>query len=195
MRLGIDIDGVLADFNASFVKLVPEVTGRSLFPPYPFDITTWQYPQSYGYTADEESMVWRRVCSNPTFWQSLPAYEDAVESLRLLAARAHDGDDIYYVTSRPGVVAKRQTEKWLRQNGLADRPTVLISGKKGMCAEALDLQFYIDDRDVNVRDVAETRGEKTKTFLLDRPWNHTDVAEHEQVIRVKSVKEIGRAHV
>ena len=62
MRIGFDVDGVLADFNKRFIERVIAITGRDLFPPRPFDIPTWNYPEHYGYTA-EESMQSGRTSS------------------------------------------------------------------------------------------------------------------------------------
>jgi len=78
-------------------------------------------------------------------------------------------DDVYFITSRPGIDAKIQTEDWLYNAGYP-HATVLISSAKGLCAQALKLDVYIDDRWENCVDVATT-SLKTKVFLLDRPWN------------------------
>ena len=36
MVIGLDVDGVLADFNTPFIARIIQVTGRDLFPPRPF---------------------------------------------------------------------------------------------------------------------------------------------------------------
>jgi len=186
MRLGIDVDGVLANFNAAYIDLCVQVTGKDLFPPRPFDTLTWNYPKTYGYTQDDTTAVWNSIKSNPVFWETLAPYEDTEESLRLLGARSRSTDDVYYVTSRPGINAKRQTETWLRKNGLQDRPTVLICTPKGLMARALDLDAYIDDRWENAQEVAVT---KAKSFLLTRSWNIQPDAEVYGITRVGAVKQ------
>ncbi len=50
LKIGVDVDWVLANFNDSFIERVIKVTGEDKFPPRPFDITTWDYPQVYGYS-------------------------------------------------------------------------------------------------------------------------------------------------
>lgn len=187
MRIGIDIDGVLADFNTAFIPYYIDVTGHDQFPERPFDIPVWDYPQFYGYSDVEDKEVWKRISEDRSFWGTLPPYADIHRSANALLARETAGDDLYFITSRPGVNAKAQTEWWLSQWMPVGRNTVLISSQKGLCARALDLDAYIDDRDRNIFDVVTTHP-KTSAYILDRPWNRTPnvpLGAH----RVKSVEE------
>jgi 5'(3')-deoxyribonucleotidase len=175
LRIGVDVDGVLADFNAGFIDRVIHVTGRDLFPARPFDIPTWNYPEHYGYTGAEVSAVWEDIKADPWFWRNLPAYPHTTQALGLLMEAMRMGHFVYFITARPGVLAKQQTEEWIdtqykRMVLGAPHATVLISSHKGLCAKGLDLDFYIDDRLENVLDVINTRVQ-CETFLLDRPWN------------------------
>jgi uncharacterized HAD superfamily protein len=179
LRIGVDIDGVLADFNTSFIKRVIEVTGRDLFPTRPFDIPTWNYPEHYGYTSKEVSAVWDSIKKDAIFWRALFPYSEAKQALAYLGSRQNIyGDEVYFITARPGILAKRQTEEWLvgqiAMTGYYGQtmPTVLISSQKGLCAKALDLDLYIDDRMENVLDVYE-RAPLCCTLLFDQPWNQT----------------------
>ncbi len=186
MRIGIDVDGVLADFNRSFIERVITVSGKDLFPPRPFDIPTWDYPEHYGYTPEETKIVWESIVADPTFWASLSPYPDTADFLSPLANRA---DDVYFITSRPGTRSKAQTERWLRMHGYHSRPTVMISSKKGLCAEALDLDFYLDDRDHNCYDVWDRRSPKTLVALMDRPWNKLLECDTYGIKRIYTLKE------
>lgn len=196
MRIGVDIDGVLADFNTPFIERVIQVTGKDLFPPRPFDIPTWNYPEHYGYTTVETSLVWDSITSDPWFWGGLPAYDTTALDLEVLDRQVCKGHDLYFITSRPGLAAKYQTERWLRNqyNQLQSRPsmfTVLISSAKGLCAAALKLDYYIDDRSENITDV-EHCTDATAVFLMDRPWNHTHILST-RCRRVSSVREMFRS--
>lgn len=180
--LGVDVDGVLANFNTGFIDLVIEVTGRDLFPPRPFDIPTWNYPEHYGYTKEELEAVWGRIERSSGFWKSLPAYEDTINAVRYIREKFAMGADIYFVTSRPGLSAKIQTEEWLRTWYLP--PTVLISSAKGLCSRALKFDAYIDDRWENALDVSTTGA---LSVLMDRPWNREYNAEEHGIVRSTSV--------
>lgn len=187
MIIGCDIDGVLADFNDSFIRRVIKVTGKDLFPPRPFDIPTWNYPEYYGYTAADTSAVWADIKSDDLFWEALPAYMDTDEAIGYLEDRCfYNRDDIYYVTARPGVMAKVQTENWLMRHG-AIRPTVIISSQKGLVCEALKVDAYIDDKWENVCDVADN--DVTKAYLMVRPWNRGLNHEYSAITEVTAVKD------
>ena len=188
MRIGCDVDGVLADFNRAFIERTVLVTKKDLFPARPFDILTWNYPESYGYTSAEVSAVWKDVKRDPIFWSSLPAYVGTWDAINLLRLReVNDGDEVYFITARPGYRVKFQTEIWLQANSGYPTwtPTVLISSDKGGCAKALQLDRYIDDRTDNVYDVA---GTGTRTYLMDRTWNRVLV--NCGIERVASVQEM-----
>ena len=197
MKIGFDVDGVFADFNSSFINRVIKVTGRDLFPPRPFDIPTWNYPEAYGYSNKEVNAAWENIKADKAFWFMLPAYHDTTTTLKDIGSNTNN-NDIYFITSRPGVLAKAQTEDWLQFNSQShiEFPTVLISSEKGLCADALDLDAYIDDRWENCQDVRIERKEqcadgteicKTKVYLLDRPWNQGK--SHKHITRVKTVGE------
>jgi 5'(3')-deoxyribonucleotidase len=168
MRIGIDVDGVLADFNTSFIERVIQVTGKDLFPARPFDILVWDYPQSYGYTSKEVSAVWENIKADPTFWYSLAPYGDTLDALATIRDLANY-HDIYFITARPGIVAKQQTERWLRSMGGDPSwgPTVLISSDKLGCVKALGIELYIDDKTENCQSTQLA----CSTLLMSRPWN------------------------
>jgi 5'(3')-deoxyribonucleotidase len=194
MKIGIDVDGVLANFNESFIDRIIEVTGKDLFPPRPFDIPTWHYPQHYGYTEAEmdfaDGPVWKSVKKDPTFWYLLQPYLGVPEFLSTLDSGDHE---IYFVTNRAGIQVKAQTESWLEFHGFGLRtpnfgfPTVLISSDKGTIAKALRLDLYIDDNDDNCLAVHhDSTG--TKMVQLARPWNHS----HTGLIRVESLDDFAK---
>lgn len=169
MKIGIDLDGCLADFNTSFIRKVVIVTGRNLFPEG-YAPTEWNYPETLGYTRDEVSKVWNVIKSNRNFWARLDCYhgEKVVQALDLLNTRQAYGDEVYFITSRVGYKAKEQSEAWLRYHGMA-HPTVLISSEKGLCALALKLDAYIDDNVDNVM-AMRVQAPNCKGFLCSRPW-------------------------
>jgi uncharacterized HAD superfamily protein len=195
LRIGVDVDGVLADFNQAYVRRTISVTGKDLFPGKygEFEITTWNYPESYGYTHAEVSAVWRDIKADGYFWQGLGYYDTTHRDIQELAfAHQTHGDDVYFITARPGVLAKLQTETWLTtRKKMATHQslpaTVLISSKKGLAAQTLDLDVYVDDRWENCLEVAQT---KTKTYLFNRGWNLEYDAAQYGIIRVQSVADM-----
>lgn len=178
MKLGIDVDGILADFNTAYVARIKAITGRNLFADPPV-FNCWHYAEALGYTPRELRLVWDDIKADDAFWRSLKPYDDISESMSGLRWRHACGDDIYFITARPGATTKRQTEQWLlaRQNYLVPfGPTVLMSGDKGACCAALKLDYYLDDKFENAVDAAvpwgyDPKDGSTKSYLLTRPWN------------------------
>lgn len=173
LTIGCDIDGVLSQFNESFIDRVIQVTRENKFPSPPFEIKEWNYPEQYGYTKEQTSAVWDDIVKDPHFWERLLAYPDTIKFLWDLEEFCikYGACDVYFITSRPGLKAKHQTERWLRAHGwFRFDPTVLISSEKGLCARALKLDFYLDDRNENCDDVMN-HYPMTKGFMLARPWN------------------------
>jgi hypothetical protein len=168
MRLGIDIDGVLACFNSGIREVCCEVAGREL-PAYR-EPTKWNYLQDhYGLTPQEEAEVWNRIVTSDAFWMGLRAYDHTPTTLTRLWHAAGNGTDIYFLTTRPGVRAKHQTEQWLWRHGFP-HATVLISDKKGPLAQGLKLTAFLDDKPENCYDV-KLHSPETRGYLLRQPWN------------------------
>lgn len=180
MRIGFDVDGVLADFNRGFATLLSRTSGRRLATA-DFVPSVWDWPEHLGYTKDEVDWAWREV-ERGGFWLKLEPtrHLDAVQMLW------DHGDDVYFITDRRGVGAKRETEQWLVRHLALAYPTVLISSMKGALCSALNLDVYVDDRLGNVADVRQ-RAPLTRVYLLDAPYNQSQVYDQ---YRVKGLREV-----
>jgi len=191
--IGIDVDGVLAEFNSAYVRLVVEESktdrpfgfkrdGQDVYVPFSNAIQTvpelfphiWSYPEDVGYTDAQVRHVWRRIGKSTSFWSSLAPYPTAKDDISTLNRLRDDGHDVYFVTSRPGVAAKRQTEDWLDIVMGMKMPTVILSSDKATAISFLKLDAYLDDRLLNVNDCMRMVRERrlmTRVYLQDRPWN------------------------
>lgn len=171
MIIAYDIDGIYADFNEGYYHLMVGLTGKNLFPKWPFVIPTWNWPEHYGYTKEEVSNAWDRIAESDDFWLRLKPYDGVASYVKRAQAEAYEyGHEVYYITSRIGKQVKAQTELWLQQVCEVDAPTVLISSQKGECCHALKVDWYIDDKNENVADVI-VKSPKTNVALFKQPWN------------------------
>jgi 5'(3')-deoxyribonucleotidase len=171
-KIGIDIDGVLADFNSSFVKLVKTEIGITL-PNIPY---SWDYAGDF-LTKQQIYRVWDKI-KKGTFWSSL----EPLGNIERFLSRFYAMYDLYFITNRPGYGAKSETEWWLNQYGRISFPTVLtVEDKKDKAAiiKALRIYAYIDDN----FETCEATSRVTNTFLLDAPYNR--LGEIEGVKRIK----------
>lgn len=189
MRIGFDVDGVLAAFVPAYQKKCVEVGGRNLFHPQDiYDPPCWDWPQLRGYTDEEVGEVWRQIKEDGEFWlrlKSLPG----VAALRAALSSFLKDAEIYFVTSRVGIDVKWQTEMWLLER-FDVIPTVLISSAKGLCCHALKLDAYVDDNWDNIVAVSE-QSPKTRAYLLDYAYNRINgTAVPSGVTRVSSLFEM-----
>lgn len=194
-KLGLDIDGVLCDFITAYKALIVELTAKNLFPA-DAEWGCWDFDRQCGYVNNPDlNMVWKHIQQSSTFWELLKPYPETQEVLWQLYGLILKGHDVYFITTRPGggeVSAKRQTEGWLKyQMGrpqIGFIPTVLITSEKGTAAEALALDYYIDDKWENCTAVSAVDG--VKVYLMDRPWNRDNDAGVLGIKRVGSVMEM-----
>lgn len=181
-KIGIDIDGVLAVFEAGYVPLLTKHSGIE-FPrlgqaDWP---DTWDWDLAAGVTPDQVSDTWEELKKSYTFWYDLPAHDGTEEFLANLSELE---DEIYFVTNRFGKEVKLQTELWLSEHGYSMIPTVLVTSDKAGIANALNLTHYIDDKPSNCEQVRD-KAPNTHGYMLARPWNHEVIA----VPRLNSIGE------
>lgn len=167
-KIGIDIDGVLADFTTDYGELLVSVTGRNILPHTFYtgwQPDTWYWERALGYTRKEEDATWEVINKSTDFWFNLAPLCPEVD-LRGLAA-VHD---VYFITTRSGLYVKQQSEMWLRTIYDVAYPTVIISADKGAIARGIGLDIFIDDRDKNLWAVKGSSPE-TACYVIDYPYN------------------------
>jgi len=162
--LGIDIDGVLADFVTSFCIKVEQVTGKVIGKvPH-----RWSWYLDEGVTEVEADKVWKEIAAYPHFWYGLGPYPGARQVVEAL--NHVDGvHDIYFMTTRPPG-AKYWTEQWLQDLGFHN-PTVLITARKGLACQALGVEVFIDDKPENALEVYRALPPTARVYMLSQPWN------------------------
>lgn len=169
MIVGVDVDGILADFNTGYIQLLGKIAPEVKFPPvgdtYP---DTWNYHLAAGVTKEQNRKSWDWIRDDKRFWFELNPYEGAVQFLVWLKGFSRN-NDVYFITNRSGSTAKFQTERWLHKAGYPE-PTVLLSQFKATTCNALEVDYYVDDKNENCKDVW-TNARKTKCYMLRRPWN------------------------
>lgn len=183
MKLGVDIDGCLANFTDSYSKHLSQVTGL-VFPKasdaWP---TEWYWDRAAGVNKDDEAKVWKEVITaeGSDFWETLDHLDGAPATIKQLNRLAKAGHDVYFLTHRMGDKAKLQTEKWLYERGV-DYPTVVMSGTKLPLVRAIGIQFFIDDKPETIEEMHDN---VKLLYIKDAPYNrHVKVGK-----RVKSVRE------
>jgi hypothetical protein len=140
LRLGIDVDGVLADFRTSFRSLAMKELGHAAG-----DV------EAELSKADIERL-WKAVGRAPNWWADLPAYEPE-QIARLYEISRQGRWEVFFMTSRPpsgGDTVQLQTQVWLERHGFY-LPSVLTApaGARGELARSLRIDLVVDDHLLN----------------------------------------------
>lgn len=158
MRLGIDLDGVVANFNAGWIERYNAEFDTSLSTT---DVTTWgAMVELTDFATADAFWEWARNGDGPGLFRHLPVYPDALPSLRRLS-RNHA---IVVITTKP-TWAVPETFSWIGDRRI---PTseVHITGDKWR----VDCDVYLDDGPHNLRSLVVERPDRTVCRFV-RPWN------------------------
>lgn len=164
LTIGVDVDGVLGNFTGAARHIC-----RKLFNGRPAEDavqTDWGF-DSLGMTKDEEDQMYRFIDTQYDWWLELPVLANT-DLLRSVC----DEHKVIFITNRKsglGLPVEEQTKAWLYWNYHILHPTVLVSNDKGPLCKALGLDYFIDDRDKNVREVSEAIGQQ-KVIMNRWPW-------------------------
>lgn len=180
MRIGIDIDDVLADFVGEFLRVAERTHGKKFAPP-----TDWSMA-SLGLPPEELAKVWENLRAKENFWQGLsPSPGMEVSRLRRLC----EVNEVYFITSRRATAGRPvvfQSIEWLRSLLCIAYPTVLVSTVKGQLAAALNLEFFADDCIVHCEAVLAA-SPTTKVFLIAAAHNRDYT--HPKIVRLRDANE------
>jgi hypothetical protein len=170
LRVGFDLDGVLADLNGTLVRealrLFPDAQVRS-GPPVvdaspapgadagdrdPAEVS----PSSLALTARQERQLWSEVKRIENFWETLNETEPGIIGRLADTARARRWE-VMFLTSRPksaGDTVQVQSQRWLRSRGFELPSLYVVSSSRGKIAASLELDVVVDDRPENCLDIA-----------------------------------------
>ena len=144
-KIGLDIDGVLADFNGSWHKLYPEVQMK----------TSWHFDRNI----KERFNTMREEGTLDDFYLNIKPLFDPTEL---------SFEPWCYITSRP--VSQKVSEDWLDSKGFPAKPvySVDILKSKVEVAKEAGVEIFIDDSYDNFVDL---NNNGIFTYLYTAPWN------------------------
>jgi hypothetical protein len=170
LRLGFDMDGVLADMNGALLReaqrLFPGLEERpaadvavspgNADPDAPGGDPAEVTPPALSLTRRQERQLWDAVKAIPNFWETLAETEPGIVSRLAQTARERRWE-VIFLTSRPrtaGDVVQLQSQRWLERLGFQLPALYVVSTARGRIASALGLDVIVDDRPENCLDVA-----------------------------------------
>ncbi|KKL55094.1 hypothetical protein LCGC14_2258830 [marine sediment metagenome] len=166
LRIGIDIDGVLA---SGFHEAAAKYLGK------PKDWLPDQW--NYGMKWEKLGILLDQIFSIEDLWRCSPAKTENCEVLANFLTNHIDDMELFYITARRQcrgwMSLQRQTRFWLGQQGLyQSNCTLLIVGEKAPKAKligGLGIEFSLDDHLKVVEEVNAVPF--CNSFLLDAPYN------------------------
>lgn len=163
LRLGFDIDGVVADFRSAFVEAAVRLLGKDAI-----RRDASPMPDLDAVSAADASRVWKVITETPNWWLSLAPYEPSqIARLYQLARRFRW--EVTFPTSRiptAGDSVQFQSQAWLEARGFYLPSVVMVPGSRGEIANALRLDVIVDDQFLNCLEVIGAS--QTKAILLLR---------------------------
>jgi hypothetical protein len=161
LRVGIDIDGVLADFRTAFRETARECLRR--------DVVMDASGSKAVLEHTDIDRVWNHIGRSPNWWMNVRAYEPA-EIARLYSLARSGKWEICFLTKRPasaGDAVQFQTQWWLEQQGFYLPAVITVPGSRGDLANALRLDLAIDDQFVNCAEIIGAGPTKALLMLRD----------------------------
>lgn len=161
-NIGLDVDGVLADFTKAWNKLYPEISATP---------SSWYLDRKIGERFDKM----REDGTLDDFYLGIPALVKPED----LPFEPH-----CYITSRP--VSKEITEQWIDANNFPRRKVISldIRASKVEAAKEAGVEIFIDDSYDNF---VELNKKGVFTYLFTTPWNSRYDVGH---MRLNSLKDI-----
>jgi hypothetical protein len=162
LRVGFDLDGVVADFPKAFVEIAAKVLGREAIrrPISPM-------PDFDAMSPADAKRVWRVITETPNWWLGLEPYEpDQIARLYQLTRRYRW--EVSFLTSRlptAGDSVQFQSQAWLETHGFYMPAVVTVPGSRGEVANALRLDVVIDDQFLNCLEVISASQSKAMLIL------------------------------
>lgn len=151
MKIGLDIDGVLADWAGGMIDKAKEL-GLPGYPEHPDNVDYWDHLTDCG-------DLWSRVKDDEDFWMGLKPFPGTLPL---------EFEPYVYITSRP--VRSEISYFWLSKHGFPNSERVFTAARpedKLNIVKALGIDVFVDDK---IETVEQMRSAGINAFLFEAPY-------------------------
>ena len=182
MRVGVDIDEVIADSCAAYLPVLNELFGKNLGRE---DLTRFDFEITYDLSETDMKRFWGHFARTGG-WERIAPVEGAAAALARLKVR----HEVVIVTGRPEEFVGEKTRRWIAAHAIPHDALVFMGegDKEEAVRRALDgkgLDALVEDHWGFAEKVA-ARG--VPVYLVDAPWNRA-APPHPKVRRVAGLLE------
>jgi 5'(3')-deoxyribonucleotidase len=160
LRVGVDLDGVVADFTGGWIRLYNVEFGATLSPS---DVMAWNAPEELThFSSMTDFWRWARTAGDHgrSLFADLEPYPGAVAGLRALLGEAH----VAVITTKP-TWAIPDTLRWLAALDLPLREVHVTSDKPSVACEV-----YLEDSPFQLTALRRRRPQAVVCRYV-QPWN------------------------
>jgi 5'(3')-deoxyribonucleotidase len=160
LRLGIDLDGVVADFNRGWTASYNRCFGGELTADM---VQTWNSPLALTHFPDMDAFwTWARDQGRNGVFRDLDPYPGSVAALYALHGEGHD---LVIVSAKPDW-AIPGTLEWLAEHRIPTREIHFTESKYQVSCDV-----YLDDAPGQVAELVRERAREAMVCRYVRAWN------------------------
>jgi uncharacterized HAD superfamily protein len=185
MLVGLDIDGVVADFLPPFLRRLAERAGNG--PIDPQSVTDPSFTNHPFLSLEIISQCMVEISYDAEFWQELAPLPSAEEWLAL--DRLSRENRLIFIThryERDTYDIGRTTCDWLKKHGISNPVVYFNQSHKSELIAKLAVELFVDDRHENCREAAEN----TPAVVMMPHRTYNSAFNHPRVQRIQDLTEI-----
>lgn len=180
LRLGIDLDGVVADWSSEATATLNLKFGLKI-DDHGGDVPSWDYLREQ-VTGKQWAWLWRDGVREGLFYRL-----QELTGVDLVLRRLSRDHDVYFLTNRP-MGAARDTMEWL--SSFSWTPRGLLFFKTDENKGNFECDVYVDDKPGNCVDIQEVRPDALVVMMTRR--HNAEAAWYDRVDSLKEFEDIVR---